>query len=173
MIKMHIDRIRSQSIQNPVPAPGHTGDISSKFNGIQHASARYSIGKKIDAFQMKLNRVGKIPGPGQYKTADHLTGCEANGLADSRRRRSHVARFGTATDRFRQPKPQGAPLANYSAMDNFNQAVFSQYGRSKRCVMGSEAGAGAFWNPRVSKIKEAVHEPGPGAYATTFSDFDQ
>ena len=66
MIKMHIDRIRSQSISNPVPAPGHIGDISNTLKGIQNASARYSMGKKIDAFQMKLDKIGKIPGPGQY-----------------------------------------------------------------------------------------------------------
>ena len=55
MIKMHIERIRSQSISNPVPAPGHTGDISRNINNVRNTSARYSMGKKIGAFQMRLN----------------------------------------------------------------------------------------------------------------------
>ena len=63
---------------------------------MRNTSARYSIGKKIDAFQMKLNKAAKIPGPGQYKTSESLTGSEANGLADSRRSRAAVCRFGTA-----------------------------------------------------------------------------
>ena len=78
------------------------------------------MGKKIDAFQMKLNKSGKIPGPGQYNTADNSIGFDANGLIDSRRARASVTRFGTATDRFRQPKPQGAPVGFYSTQDNFN-----------------------------------------------------
>ena len=96
MIKMHIERIRSQSIANPVPAPGHTGDISRNIDNVRNQSARYSIGKKIDAFQMRLNKVAQIPGPGKYNTGDGLTGSDARGLSDSRRPRAAVVRFGTA-----------------------------------------------------------------------------
>ena len=79
-----------------MPAPGHTGDMSRNINNIRNTSARYSIGKKIDAFQLKLNKAAKIPGPGQYNTSDNLTGSDANGLTDSRRLRGAVVRFGTA-----------------------------------------------------------------------------
>ena len=72
MIKMHIDRIRSQSLVNPVPAPGYCKEtIMTDFS---QASKRYSIGKKIDSFQMKLKQAAKIPGPGQYNTSKSLTG---------------------------------------------------------------------------------------------------
>ena len=43
------------------------------------------MGKKIDGFQMRLNRMKYIPGPGTYKTDASLTGSEAQGLVQSNR----------------------------------------------------------------------------------------
>ena len=63
MIKLHIDRIRSESITHPVPAPGHCSKFSATMD---NSGISYSIGKKIDAFQIRLNRLRQDPGPGQY-----------------------------------------------------------------------------------------------------------
>ena len=158
MVKIHIDRIRSQSLVNPVPAPGHCHETT----GVKlKDGARYSMAKKIDTFQMRLNRIAQIPGPGQYNPLDSLTGCNADGLAQSTKPRPTTVRFGTAKDRFRLPRAQAPPVGRYQANDNFNQGVFSQYHSSRKCVIGTEPGSGSILVEKYG-LKAAREIPGPG-----------
>ena len=89
-------------------------------------------------------------------------------MVDSRKKRDAVTRFGTASDRFRARKAQAPPVGNYSAKDNFDQNVF--FRSSRRCIIGTEAGAGSCWNPKFNK-KLQLELPGPGTYNAA-SDFD-
>ena len=164
MVKLHIDRIRSQSINNPVPAPGHAATFSETM---ENSGISFTMGKKIDAFQMRLNRLRQAPGPGQYNGGADLIGNDA--LASTMQRPATV-KFNTARDRFRAPKPQAPPVGRYSAMDNFGQDISARYTAPRKCVFGSEAGAGSILDGKYG-LKTAREIPGPGSYAT-FSEFD-
>ena len=85
-----------------MPAPGHCQDFTAV---IQNTGVRYSMGKKIDGFQMRLNRLREIPGPGRYDANKSLTGDDAPGLVNSTKPRPTTVRFGSARDRFRVGKP--------------------------------------------------------------------
>lgn len=62
-------------------------------------------------------------------------------------------------------------MGRYSAMDNFGQDISARYRAPRKCVFGSEAGAGSVLEEKYG-LKTAREIPGPGSY-DTFSDFNQ
>jgi len=114
MKKLHVEEILKRKDEN---LPGPDRYANKEAFGHTAASTSYTMRKRLNHFDMKLDKEKRLPGPGNYNQ-NNLVG---QGLSVSNMKNSTQSAFPKSTDRFRPSKQQSPPVTAYQVRDGLNE----------------------------------------------------